>query len=143
MGPDFDLQDRGVVGARKGGERLSAAGTSLLFGGQFDDLFDDGQVGVVAAFGSWLSPLLSAGSWRSSRAGGPVAGGRGIGLATEELLFEGTDAGVKLLVLLVEEFFALDGSVMHGLPVGGLSPGLELLSQAGADRARSLGNGGR
>ena len=37
---------------------------------------------------------------------------------------------------------ALNGSVMHGLPVGGLSPGLELLSQPWADRARSLGDGG-
>jgi hypothetical protein len=117
MSPDFDLQDGGIVGAREGGKRLSAVGTSLRFGGQFDDLFDSGQVGVVATFGSRLSPLLSAGSRRSGRAGGAVAGGGRIGLATEELLFEATDAGVELLVLLAEEFLPSDGSVMQGLPI--------------------------
>ena len=63
MGPDLDLQDGGLVGAGEGREGLSAAGAPLLFGGQFDDLLDGGQVGVVAALGSRLAPLLSAGSW--------------------------------------------------------------------------------
>ena len=95
MGTDLDLQDRGVVGAGEGGEGLSAAGTSLLFGGQFEDLFDGGQVGVVAAFGSRLSPLLSAGSWRSGRAGEALAGGRGVGLASEELLLAEAELGLE------------------------------------------------
>src|SRR5512135_2059977 len=142
MGPDFDLQDCGVVGAGERGERLSAAGTPLLFDGQFDDLFHGGQVGVVPAFGSWLSPSLSAGSRRSGRSGGAVDGGPRLGFAPEELLFEGADAGVELLVLLVEELLALDGPLMHGLPVSSLAPGLELLGQPWADRARPLGNGG-
>ena len=72
MGADLDLQDRGVVGAGEGGEGLSAAGAPLLFGGQFEDLFDGGQVGVVAAFGSRLPALLAAGAWRSGRAGGAL-----------------------------------------------------------------------
>jgi L-aminopeptidase/D-esterase-like protein len=142
MGADFDFQDRGVVGAGERSEGLPAAGTPLLFGGQFDDLFHGGQVGVVPAFRSWLSPALSAGAWGSGRGDGAVARGGGIGLASEELLFQGADAGVELLVLLVEEFLALDGPLMQGVPVGGLPPGLELLSQPWADRARSLGDGG-
>jgi hypothetical protein len=48
MGPDFHLQDGGVVGAREGGEGLSALGTTLLFRRQFEDLFDGGQMGIVA-----------------------------------------------------------------------------------------------
>jgi hypothetical protein len=50
MGADFDFQDRSVVGAGERSERLSAARTPLLFDGQFEDLFDGGQVGVIAAF---------------------------------------------------------------------------------------------
>ena len=142
MGTDFDLQDGGVVGAGERDERLSAAGTPLLFGGQFDDLFHGGQVGVVPAFRSWLSPSLSARSRRSGRSVGSVDGGRSLGLAPEELLFEEADPGVELLVLLIEEWLAWDGPLMHGLPVGSLTPGLELLGQAWADRARPLGNGG-
>ena len=77
----------------------------------------------------------------SGRAG-PSAVAGAVGLAPEELLFAEPDAGVELLVLLVEESLALDGALVHGLPVGGLTPGLELLGQAWADRARPLGDGG-
>src|SRR5439155_10889981 len=70
-------------------------------------------------------------------------GGRsGFRLASEEPLLEAADAGLEALVFLVEELFALDGPPVHGLPVSGLAPGLEFLSQAWADRTGTLGNGG-
>ena len=96
----------------------------------------------VPAFRPRLSPLLSAGSWGSRGSGGAVGGGRRVGPAPEELLFEEPDAGLELLVLLVEEPLSLDSAMVHGLPVGSLAPGLELLGQAWADRARSQGDGG-
>jgi hypothetical protein len=141
MGTDFDLQDRGVVGAGEGGQRRSTTRTPLLFGREFHDLFDGRQMRVVPSFGPWLPPALSARSRRSGRSVGTGDGGRSLGLASEELLFEGPDAGVELLVLLGEELLAPEGPLVHGLPVGGLSPGLELLFQAWTDRARRLRDG--
>ena len=123
IGADLDLEHGGVVGAGEGREGLSAAGTPLLFDGQFEDLFDGGQVGIVAAFGSRPPPLLSAAPWRADGGRDTLDGGWRVGLASEELLFEGPDAGVKVLVLDVEELLALDGPLVHGLPVGGLAPG--------------------
>ena len=63
MCADFDFQDHAVVSAGEDREGLSAARTPLLFGGQFEGLFDRGQVGIIAAFGSWPPPLLSARPW--------------------------------------------------------------------------------
>jgi hypothetical protein len=60
MGPDFDLQDGGILGTGEGGEGLSAGGTPPLVGRQFEDLLDGGEVGVVAAFGAGLAALLPA-----------------------------------------------------------------------------------
>jgi hypothetical protein len=70
---------------------------------------------------------LSTWSRRSRGSGGAVGGGRRVGLATEELLFEEPDAGLELLVLCMEELLSLDSALVHGLPVGGLTPGLERL----------------
>jgi hypothetical protein len=63
MRADLDFQDHAVVGAGEGGEGLSAAGTPLPFGGQLEDLFDSGQVGIIAAWVSGSPPLLSARPW--------------------------------------------------------------------------------
>src|SRR5512135_715249 len=142
MGADLDLQHGGVVGAGEGSGRQSAPGATPLFRRQFQDLLGGGEVGVVTAFGPRPPSLLSAGPWRSPHGGWAVGGGRRIGLASEELLFEGPDAGLELLVLLVEELLALDGPLVHGLPVGGPAPGLELRFQTWAARARSQGGGG-
>jgi hypothetical protein len=52
---DRNLQDRGVVGAGKGSEGLAAVLTAALLVGQAADLFDGGQVGIIAsamAFGA-------------------------------------------------------------------------------------------
>ena len=93
MGPDFDFQDHALVSAGERNERLPAAATPLLLGGQFDDCFDGGPVRVLSALRSWLASLLSARSRRSGGPGGAVGGGCSRGLAAEELLFEG--AGMR------------------------------------------------
>ena len=98
-------------------------------------------MGIIPTLGAGLATSLPAWPWCSIGAGGAFGGGGGVGLASEELLWEETDAGLELLVLVVEEVLALDGPLMPGLPVGGLASGLELLGQTWADRARSLGYG--
>jgi len=58
------------------------------------------------------------------------------------LLRAEAELGWETSDLVVEFRLTLDGPLMPGLPVGGLSPGLELLSQTGTDRARPQGDGG-
>ena len=135
MGPDVDLQDGRLVGAGELGEGLSAAAAPLLLGGQFDEFFGGGQVGVVPAFRSRLSPSLPAWSRRSVGSGGAADGGRRLGLASEELLLAEAELGLERGDLLLELGLAGHGAVEHGLVVGGLTPGLELLGQPWADRA--------
>src|SRR5207248_7191073 len=69
---------------------------------------------------------------------GRFRGGAGLGLATEELLLAEPKQGLELVVLGLELRLAFEGSAMHRLPRGGLPPGLELLLQAGANRAGAL-----
>jgi hypothetical protein len=133
MGTDLDFQHGGVVGAGEGREGLSAAGTPLLFGGQFEDLFDGGQVGIIPAFGSGSPPLLSARPWREGAGCDALDGGSGVGFAPEELLLAEAELGLETSDLVFELSLAFDGPLMHGPSVGGLAPGLELVSQAGAD----------
>ena len=45
-------------------------------------------------------------------------------------------------ILCLQQVFALQGAVVHGLPVAGLSPGLELLGQAWANGAGAVRDGG-
>src|SRR5512135_57712 len=142
MGVHFNLQDRRVLGPGEGDKRLSTTGAALLFGGQFDHLFHGGQMGVVPAFRPRSSPLLSAWPWRPGGAGEAVCRGRGVGLASKELLLAEAELGLEVSDLLLELGLACDGAVEHGLVVRGLTPGLELLGQPWADRARLLGNGG-
>jgi hypothetical protein len=60
MGPDFDLEDFGILGTRKVGEGLTTPRTHALVGRK-DMIFDDRrQMGMIAAFWSWFAALLSA-----------------------------------------------------------------------------------
>ena len=106
-----------------------------------------GRPGAPARSGGSGSPagavpdgLRGAGKGSPESALGGLAGGLPAGLrkpgANDDLA-----AGLEALILLVEEFFPLDGPPMHGLPVGGLAPGLEFLLQARADRTGALGKG--
>jgi len=49
--------------------------------------------------------------------------------------------GAELFDLLLEAGFALQGAVMHGFPVAGLPPGLELLGQARTDGTGAIRDG--
>jgi hypothetical protein len=64
----------------------------------------------------------------------------GLGLAAEELLLAEAKQGLKAVDLGWELGLALEGAAMHGLPIGGLAPGLELLLQAWTNRTGALGN---
>src|SRR5262249_61071381 len=81
--------------------------------------------------------------WGVRAGGGRGGGGAGFGLAAEELLLAQPQLSAELFVLLLEQGFALAGAVVHGLPVAGLSPGLEFLRETWTNRTGALGDGGR
>ena len=107
------------------------------------DVLDDGrQVGIVAAARPRVAALLAARSAGGSRGRRRRRGrGAGLRLAAEELLLAEAQLGAELFDLLLEKGFALDGAIMHGLPVTGLSPRLERLGQVRADGAGSARKG--
>jgi hypothetical protein len=143
MGPDVDLQDEGILRAGEVGEGLTAPRTSASLGGQDVVLGDGREVGVIASRGPGVTGLLAARSpWRRIGVGwigGRRGGGRGgLGLAAEELLLTKPEQGLESIDLGLEFGLALEGAAMHGLPVGGLAPGLELLLEARANRTGAL-----
>jgi hypothetical protein len=147
MGPDLDLEDDRILGAGEVGEGPATPGTPASLGGQ-DSVFPESrEVRVVASPGPGPAGLLAARSpWgrvrgRGLRGGGSGRGG-GLGLAAEELLLAEAELGLESVDLGLELGLAFQGSAMHGLPVGGLAPGLELLLEAGANRTRALRDGG-
>jgi hypothetical protein len=54
------------------------------------------------------------------------------------LLLAQAELGTELFDLLLEEVFALDGALVHGFPVSGLSPGFKLDGEARADGTRAV-----
>jgi len=146
MSTNVDFEDDGILGARKLVKRLTALGTAAPLGGQ-DVIFRDGwELGIIASFGSRAIGLLAARSrWRRiglgrirSRGSG---GCGGLGLAAEELLFAKPEQGLESVDLGLELGLAFEGATMHGSPVGGLAPGLELLLEARANRTGALRQG--
>jgi hypothetical protein len=144
MGPDVDLQDGRILGAGEVGEGLAALRAKALLGGQDMVLGDGREVGVIASLGSGPTALLAAttpcrriglGRIRDGRSGGRG----GLGLLAEELLLAEPDQGLEAVDLGLELGLAFEGAAMHGLPVGGLAPRLELLLEARANRTRPLG----
>src|SRR5438128_1479800 len=79
---DFDLQNRGILGAANGGEGAATAAAVALVPGDLLVLQDGGQVGVVAAAGPGPARLLTASPpGRRGRAGrGRGRRGSGAGL---------------------------------------------------------------
>lgn len=135
MGLDLDLQDGGIRGAADGSEGAAAAPAPARRARDVPVLDNGGQVRVVAAAWPLLAALLAAGParWVVGAGGGRGSSGAGLGLAAEELLLAEAQLGAELFDLLLEEGLALDGTVLQGLPVASLAPGLELLGQAWAD----------
>src|SRR6516165_901970 len=87
-------------------------------------------------------PPTGAGRWVRGRWGQGGADA-GLGLAAEELLLTEAELGAELFDLLFEEGLALHGAVVHGLPVAGLAPGLELHGEARAHGTGAVGKQGR
>src|SRR5262249_7269520 len=138
MGSDLDLQEDRILGAGEVGKGLTAPRATALLGGQDMVLGDSREVGVIASFGPGPTGLLAARpAWRRTGVGrirGRRGGRRGgLGLAAEELLIAEPKQGLKPVDLGLELGLAFEGAAMHGLPIGGLSPGLELLLQAWAN----------
>jgi len=152
MGLDLDLQDGGVVAAREGSERLTAALTAALVVRQVADLLGGQQVGVIAtavALGPALLATGSAGCCRLAAScgrggvrrrgvvgkldqrvgrgaiGGQAVGGvGGLGTAAEEAMAEVAVFGLEEGDLLLKLLFALASALVHGLvEVGLLSEG--------------------
>src|SRR5262249_38483815 len=138
-----DLQHGGVIGAGEGSQRVAAPGAWLLRRRQLEALFDGGQVRVITPFGARLPRSLTPRVLRSGRAGRALSRGRGVGLAPEELLLPQAKLGLERGDLFFEQGLTSHGAIEHRLVVCGLAPGLELLGQAWANRARSLRDGGR
>src|SRR5262249_60208643 len=99
---------------------------------------DGGGVGVSPGWGARLPGLLAARAGGAGRAGPPLRRSRGVGFAPGELLFPQAELGLERGDLLLELGLPGHGAIEHRLVVGGLPPGLELLSQAWTDRARRL-----
>jgi hypothetical protein len=143
MGADLDLQDDRILRPREVREGLTTPGTPALLGREFV-IFDDGrEVGIITPLGTGPAVLLAAGpSRRGLRRGRPrgrrFGRGGGLGLSTEELLLAHAEQRLQAVDLGLELGLTREGAAMHGLPVGGLAPGLELLLQAWANRARTL-----
>jgi hypothetical protein len=146
MSTNVDFEDDGIFGARKLVQRLTALGTAALLGGQ-DVIFRDGwEMGIIASFGSGAIGLLAARSrWRRIGLGGIRGRGSGgcggLGLAAEELLFAKPEQGLESVDLGLQLGLTFEGATMHGPPVGGLPPGLELLVEARANRTGALRQG--
>ena len=155
IGLDLDFEDFAVFRAGERLEGQAAARAASLVAGQFDDLLDDGEVGVIATLRSGLARLLAARSGRgrlgriACRGSIGTTGGGGFALLAVESVFEVTDAGLEFLVVLSEQAFAFFGLGVHGVPVGRETEGLELLGETRANRAgpgrvgRSGANGQR
>jgi hypothetical protein len=143
MGPDIDLEDDRILGAREVVEGLATARTAALLRGELVVLDHSREVGMIAPLGPLLTALLTALSAGRRRAGvrgrvGRFGGGAGLGLSAEELLLAEAQQRLKPVDFGLELRLAFEGAAMHGPPVGGLPPGLELLLQAWANRAGAL-----
>ena len=106
-------------------------------------LDDGGEPGIIASLRTRLAALLASGPTRWRCGGGGDRGrgfghGGGLGLSTEELLLAEAEQRLKAVDLGLELGLAFEGATMHGLPVGGLAPGLELLLQTRANRTGTL-----
>ena len=104
------------------------------------------EMGIVTPLWARPARLLASGPtrWWVGRGGErnrPFGRGSGLGLSAEELLLTEAKQGVKPLDFGLELGLAIQGAAMHGLPIGGLSPGFEFLLQAWANRTGALRNG--
>jgi hypothetical protein len=110
-------------------------------------VFDDGrEMGTVAPLGTRPARLLATGPPRSSLGRGCERGrrfgrGSGLGLSAEQLLLAEAKQGLEPLDLSLELGLAFEAAAMHGLPVGCLPPGFELLLQAWANQTGTLRDG--
>ena len=122
------------------GERLAAAGASLLVVGQVADFFDGGQMGVIATWVSGLAPLLPTRLLGRGLCGSVGFTGRGrcFGLGAEELLLTQAYFGLESSVLLFQIGNAQFGLVVHGLPVGSPPKGFEAFGEVRTNGARSV-----
>ena len=146
MGPDLDLQDDRILGAREVREGLAALRTTAPLGGEFVVLDDGRKMGIIAPLRTRPAALLASGPTRWRLGGGRQRGrrfgrGGGLGLSAEELLLADAKQRLKPIDLGLKLGLAFEGAAMHGLPVGGLPPGLELLLQAWANRTGALRDG--
>src|ERR1019366_4218383 len=105
VGFDLDLEDLAILGALERLEGQATARTRLLLCGQFDDLFDGGQVGVIAALRSRFAVslatrLLGRGLGASQ---GFAGSGTGFALGPEELLLAQAKLALQTVDLFLEE----------------------------------------
>jgi len=147
VGADVDFHNRAVLSASKRLEGQAAARAAFVAVGQIVDLLLGGQVRVIAAFGTGTPRLLAAPACGSGLgvpgglfggSGGLVGGLGGFTPFAVELLFEVANAGLELLLFELEKALAFEGLFVHGLVESGLTPGLELNSEARTNRARPL-----
>jgi hypothetical protein len=146
MGPHVDLQDDRILGPREVVEGLAAPRTTALLRREFVVLGDGREMGIVTPLWTRLARLLTSGPTRWCFGRGYERGcrfgyGGGLGLSAEELLLAEAKHGLKPLDLGLEFGLAFEGAAMHGLPIGDLPPGLELLLQAWANRTGALRDG--
>jgi hypothetical protein len=146
MGPDFDLQDDGILSAGEVDKRLTTPRATAHLRWKNLRIVDGRKVGVIASLRTWPTHLLAARTTWPRIGAGRIRGRRsrrrgGLGFAPKELLVAKTDHRLEPLNLGFELGLALKGSGVLGLPVGGLTKRLEILFQPWANRTRTLRQG--
>jgi hypothetical protein len=146
MGPDFDFQDEGILGAGEVGERLTTPRAPALLRRKDLRVVDGRKVGVIASLGTWPAGLLAARPTRRRVGAGRIRGRRsrrrrGLGLASKELLLAKTNQRLESFDFDFELGLALNRSGVLGLVVGGETKRLEIPIQPRANRTRTLRQG--
>ena len=123
MCPHVDLQHLRILRVRHHRGRLSADRTDQRFFRQRDELFLDGQVGIVAPTVAGMTGLCTA-FFRGRRdllgieqIVGTVASGRLLRLAAKEFVLQGVDLAARLVKLLLQLLDAFDGLGMLAFPI--------------------------
>jgi len=130
MGTDLDLDLLRVFGLGHLDRRLATPRTGLLVGRQFNHLFHDGQMRVIASPRAGRARLMTArppcpvGGFRIAQAVGAVLGRFLLRLGREEPVFELSILSAKRVDFLLE-FLVLPLRLLeHPLPIPDLLPQL-------------------
>lgn len=139
MGANVDFEDVAIGRARNFLQRFAALGATFVLLGQIANFVGGGQMIVIASAMPFAASLLAAlARWLVVVGivgiGFRLRGGGGFGFSPEEPAFPFTDFPLELLHLGREIRLALDGALVHRLPIVGLAAQVDELAPQLVDR---------